>query len=602
MTAEWTSHTPPSSSLGQPYLQQQQQQQQQQQSQHQPYHTQYAYQPNDYQKLQQSFSDHHPALQAHPSFAIPGHDNFLSMASYATLESPTATPPPAAGTDLKDLLKQPGPFQPKSLPRPTPPQTLPLQQSNSSMSAAVSAITPLSPSAAGSPTSSASSAGMPVMAGHISPATTITATPPLPSTSASTTPTPAQAPSGPVRQVSAARRDRHGAELASFQKERFPQSSRDNRYPAFLEQLLQMFEKAKDKVGDGQDVQFSRDALRDARSRVAASSSSRGWRIWLKEPLFNRFRDVKQACTPPDTTHAEFVELLLDLYYLVHEDEEKWQQVRESLLQPRSGNSLGRGLNDHGSQFGFDPSAGASAITANAIALQNSAAAVAAVRSMMSAQQLQGLGQATAALLDPGGSMQQQSSYYIGTNGQLQDMSTSSQATASLLNLPVLNGGWPSSVTTAGTASHILATASDFGHLSGTNSSMSTAPQAALSGQTLEAAAAAGMAAGATPTALPGRPVRRSLSSPGVNRTRTMLRTQPLPVHSDYPPVSMNLNRSKTLGAGHRRRRDDGSPGSTAPGLQRRASLRGSGAAGDDGSLGRPSNFFAAPAHGKYYQ
>ncbi|KAJ3018075.1 hypothetical protein HKX48_003185 [Thoreauomyces humboldtii] len=131
------------------------------------------------------------------------------------------------------------------------------------------------------------------------------------------------------RNPSARKRDRHGAELASFQRDRFPQSSRDTRYPDFLEKLLDEFENAQHVVGRGGEVQFSKDKLQEARGKLAAATGTKGWRIWLKEPLFNRFRDLKQSSSPADTTHSEFVELLLDLHDLVEAN--NWDSIRRAL-------------------------------------------------------------------------------------------------------------------------------------------------------------------------------------------------------------------------------------------------------------------------------
>ncbi|KAJ3174772.1 hypothetical protein HDU87_006888 [Geranomyces variabilis] len=127
----------------------------------------------------------------------------------------------------------------------------------------------------------------------------------------------------------AKRRDRHGAELAAFQRDRFPNSSRDTRYPDFLEKLLDEFVEAQLVVGRGADVQFTKDSLQNARAKLSVATGTKGWRIWLKEPLFNRFRDLKQSSSPADTTHSEFVELLLDLHDLVEIHE--WDKVRHML-------------------------------------------------------------------------------------------------------------------------------------------------------------------------------------------------------------------------------------------------------------------------------
>ncbi|KAJ3167377.1 hypothetical protein HDU88_002299 [Geranomyces variabilis] len=127
----------------------------------------------------------------------------------------------------------------------------------------------------------------------------------------------------------AKRRDRHGAELAAFQRDRFPNSSRDTRYPDFLEKLLDEFVEAQLVIGRGADVQFTKDSLQNARAKLSVASGTKGWRIWLKEPLFNRFRDLKQSSSPADTTHSEFVELLLDLHDLVEAHE--WDKIRHML-------------------------------------------------------------------------------------------------------------------------------------------------------------------------------------------------------------------------------------------------------------------------------
>lgn len=159
----------------------------------------------------------------------------VTAGNYAILASPTATPPPSADADLNALLSQQDPsvFMPTSLPQPVPEQ-----------------LVEQSPPCDSSPEADAQ---------------------PSP---------PATLP----RRASSARRERHGAELATFQKERFPQSSRDTRYPDFLEQLLQCFEKAKDDIGGGGDVQFSREALKDARTKVSAASSTRV-NVWLAKNL-----------------------------------------------------------------------------------------------------------------------------------------------------------------------------------------------------------------------------------------------------------------------------------------------------------------------------
>ncbi|KAJ3161140.1 hypothetical protein HDU86_007762 [Geranomyces michiganensis] len=146
---------------------------------------------------------------------------------------------------------------------------------------------------------------------------------------------PAAATSIEVRRVPssgaapAKRRDRHGAELAAFQRDRFPHSSRDTRYPDFLEKLLDEFVEAQLVVGRGADVQFSKESLQNARAKLTVATGTKGWRIWLKEPLFNRFRDLKQSSSPADTTHSEFVELLLDLHDLVEAND--WDQIRHAL-------------------------------------------------------------------------------------------------------------------------------------------------------------------------------------------------------------------------------------------------------------------------------
>ncbi|KAI8913143.1 hypothetical protein DFJ77DRAFT_69221 [Powellomyces hirtus] len=132
-----------------------------------------------------------------------------------------------------------------------------------------------------------------------------------------------------TRASSSRRRDRHGAELASFQRDRFPQSSRDTRYPDFLEKLLDEFAEAQLVVGRGREVQFSKETLQEARAKLAVATGTKGWRIWLKEPLFNRFRDLKQSSSPADTTHSEFVELLLDLHDLYEAGD--WDKIRLAL-------------------------------------------------------------------------------------------------------------------------------------------------------------------------------------------------------------------------------------------------------------------------------
>ncbi|KAJ3032094.1 hypothetical protein HK097_005376 [Rhizophlyctis rosea] len=190
-----------------------------------------------------------------------------------------------------------------------------------------------------------------------------------------------------TRRPSYVRKPRHGTTLFKFQQERFPRSTRDNRYPAFLERLLNTLEYVRASVasdaaaaavaaagaaaaaanskggdeGDSTDtdvemedgspdgtkaspdadgmiksegserdptptafpapsgaggprsVCFHPQSIATVRSRIQEKVEQKEWRIWLAEPLWTKFHELKDACTPPGTTHAEFVELMLDL-------------------------------------------------------------------------------------------------------------------------------------------------------------------------------------------------------------------------------------------------------------------------------------------------
>ncbi|TPX65104.1 hypothetical protein SpCBS45565_g05378 [Spizellomyces sp. 'palustris'] len=428
------------------------------------------------------------------------------MSSYATLISPTATPPPSADTDLNVLLNKPD----QSAFLPSPPQpSLP----------------------------------------HPAQQATFDPTPgPSPQTSATL-----------PRRVSSARRERHGAELASFQKDRFPQSSRDNRYPDFLEQLLQVFENAKELIGGGTcDVQFARDALRDVRARVSAANSTRGWRIWLKEPLFNRFRDVKQCCTPPDTTHAEFVELLLDLYYLVQEDQ--WQQVRETLLQPRT-TPLSFGTHD--AQVSFKVENGT---VGPSVATMHGELLASSVQQQVQQALQQALQQPVGNALPQQLAEQGQTPVpFFIPDGTVQMAQSAMDHQTPMMDLATVASGWTLPVSTDTLAASQM-------ELHPPLHPLSTA-------QAMEDLQSGHKPPAVVTTTLPGRPVRRSLSSPGVARPRGIPRTQQLPMHQDY--IQTTLNRAKSFGGGIRRRKDE--TGGT--GLQRKGSLRGtksSGAMSDD--------------------
>ncbi|KAJ3188912.1 hypothetical protein HDU85_004628 [Gaertneriomyces sp. JEL0708] len=307
--------------------------------------------------------------------------------------------------------------------------------------------------------------------------------------------TPTQSSGSSLARRASSRRERHGAELASFQKDRFPQSSRDNRYPDFLDQLLQTFHAARDIIGGpgNLDVQFSREALKDARGRVTGSTSARGWRIWLKEPLFNRFRDTKQACTPPDTTHAEFVELLLDLNDAYQA--ENWHLMRDYLLQARMNQT-------------------------NFSAEQQQQ--VAAIQAMQQEQQMQ---------------------------QALQD----SYSQAMVQPLPPRQYMLPDGSTVIAQPSQWTLPADT--HAS---SQMHHATQMTVHGEEQQASKIASGGFG-QPYSLPGRPVKRSLSTPGGPRQRGVHRNNELPSQQEI--LAASVHRAKSMSQGRN-------------GVQRRTSLR----------------------------
>ncbi|RKO91653.1 hypothetical protein BDK51DRAFT_37100 [Blyttiomyces helicus] len=123
---------------------------------------------------------------------------------------------------------------------------------------------------------------------------------------------------------------RHGMNLLLFQKDRFPRKSNTGMvtHVGTLDGLLDLLAREHSKFGG--NMVFTSAACEAALTRVARSTKEI-WRVWLPQEVWIKFRTLKAACAPPETTHPEFAEMLLDLGGL--EAGGKWSRVNDHLVQ-----------------------------------------------------------------------------------------------------------------------------------------------------------------------------------------------------------------------------------------------------------------------------
>ncbi|RKO90323.1 hypothetical protein BDK51DRAFT_31582, partial [Blyttiomyces helicus] len=100
----------------------------------------------------------------------------------------------------------------------------------------------------------------------------------------------------------------HGTNLVLEQKLRFPKRTALFTHADAVDQLLDILSNAQTEAGG--NVAFTSEAFAQAKYRVSVSGKQ-PWRVWLPDGVWVKFQALKCACSPTETTHAEFAELLL---------------------------------------------------------------------------------------------------------------------------------------------------------------------------------------------------------------------------------------------------------------------------------------------------
>ncbi|KAJ3096686.1 hypothetical protein HDU97_005647 [Phlyctochytrium planicorne] len=101
----------------------------------------------------------------------------------------------------------------------------------------------------------------------------------------------------------------HGANLLKHQQSRCTKP-----FPASVDALLDILLELQPSGPDAETHMrgFSERALAVARDAIA-KTEQKSWRVWLPDEVWKKFNILKVRCTPPGTTVAEFVEMMMNL-------------------------------------------------------------------------------------------------------------------------------------------------------------------------------------------------------------------------------------------------------------------------------------------------